>query len=287
MITGGARPLHVFLLPVLLFVLQGCAGPMLQNRPASVQETRSAVSAFGRFLSRDKSGCPGRFDAEVAATVFVKGWFSDHEGKLSGYLQAMEPGYIKFAAVNPFGQPLLIFMTDGREFKLLNVLESAAYTGPVDSEKFRKFAPAGFAPEQSYYWLTGRLPAGSFEIVKVLRDRGEKGFWLLLKDGHDSLDRLVLFDPDRLIIARHVLMNNRGEQIMEVVYRNYLSENPVGGDRSSEGACLIPSSITVASNSGFEKKIDLTLSGFLQQPDFSPTDFDMEIPANMERHVIR
>ena len=287
MVPGCARPILLFFLAVILFALQGCARPLLQTSPANVQETGMAAAAFERFLGLDRSGCPGRFDAEVAAEVFVKGWFSDRKGKLSGYLQAMEPGYLKFTAINPFGQPLLIFLTDGRGFKLLNVLDSAAYTGPVDSETFGKFAPSGFVPEQSYYWLTGRLPAGDYEIVKVLRDSEKKGFWLLLKNGRDDLDRLILLDPDRLMIVKHMLLNSRGEQVMEVDYGNYLPENPLDGDVSSERPCLIPSWITVASNAGFKKKIDLTLTAFLQEPVLSPADFDMEIPDSLELHVVR
>ena len=136
----------LFFLSVLFFFLQGCARPVLQTYPASEQEAQLAASAFTRYQKIYQDECACCLDAEADATVSVSGWFSNHTGKLSGYLQVLEPGYIKFVALNPLGQPILILLTNGRIFKSLNVLEGKAYMGSpgplsLTSLIFRKCFP--------------------------------------------------------------------------------------------------------------------------------------------------
>ena len=98
---------HLLFFSVLALVLiQGCARPVLQTYPASEQEIEAALAAFTRYREISAEACSTCFDAEIDAALTVSGWFSDHTGKLSGYLQAMAPGYCKFIAVNPLGQPL-------------------------------------------------------------------------------------------------------------------------------------------------------------------------------------
>ena len=119
-------PLILLIVSPLLF-LQGCARPVLQTYPVAEPESRETLAAFAKHqqLYLDQCGCC--LDAEAEATVSMSIWFSNHSGKFSGYLQAMEPGYIKFFVLNPFGQPVYILATDGTMFKSLNVLESKAY----------------------------------------------------------------------------------------------------------------------------------------------------------------
>ncbi len=286
-------PLHrlpsIVLLSVSLVFIQGCARPILQTYPASRHDIELATEAFLRHQKLHAEVCSCCLDAEADTALSVSGWFRDHTGKLSGYLQAMEPGYIKFVALNPLGQPLFILVTNGKTFKSLNVIEAKAYMGSVHSETFKRFTPFGFEPEYSYYWLTGRLPPGDMQIKKVMRDRQQQKFWLQINHSDSSMDSMVLFDPESMVIMRHVLRDERGDHLLDIHYSDYLqfAENlssPVSEvDRE---LCRIPAGITVSSKGGSEK-IELKLHSFFSEANFSAADFQQDIPDNFEQLIVK
>ena len=287
-----------FLLAVSFLLLQGCASHM-QTYPASEQESQLAISAFTKYKQIYQDECVCCLDAEVDAAVSVSGWFSNHTGKLSGYLQGMEPGYVKFVALNPLGQPILILLTNGKIFKSLNVLEGRAYTGSVNSETFKKFVPPGFKPEFFYYWLTGRLPPGDIEILKVRRDKEQNAYWLQIRYEQSGLDSMILFDPEEFVILRHIVMDARGEHLVDLAYGDYQPayasekqladrDQGINGRLSlSEKICKIPTKLSVSSNSGAEKKIDLKLFSFIHEAEFSPDNFKVAIPDNFEQLIVK
>jgi len=296
---SGCALLHLlFLLSVPLLLLQACARPVLQTYPASEQEAQLTASAFTRYQEIYQNECACCLDAEADATVSVSGWFSNHAGKFSGYLQAMEPGYIKFVALNPLGQPIFIFLTNGKFFKGLNVLEGRAYMGSVNSETFKKFAPPGFDPGFSYYWLTGKLPPGDIEILEVRRDKEHNGYWLQVRHEQSTIDHMILFDPEEFVILRHIIMSDRGDHVVDLLYEGYQpgylrekqlaarDQGMIGSSDLKEKLCKIPTKIRVSSNSGAEKRIDLKLFSFIPGTEFSPDDFELEIPDNLEQLIV-
>jgi len=297
---SGRTLLHqLFLLSVSLLLLQGCARPVLQTYPASEQEVQSAVSAFARYQKIYQVECTCCLDAEVDVSASVSaGWFSNYSGKISGYLQAMEPGYIKFAVLNPLGQPIFIFLTSGEIFKALNVLEGKAYTGSVHSEAFKKFSPKGFNPEFSYYWLTGRLPPGDIDILKVSRDKVQDGYWLHVRYEKSGIESLVLFDPHEMVVLQRIIINEKGQDEVDVVYGDYQpgyviekqvaeeGQKNIDSVDSREFLCRMPTKISIVSYSGAEKKIDLKFFSFIPEAEFSQDDFELEIPDNLEELTV-
>ena len=281
-----------------LIFIQACARPVLQTYPAGEKEIEKVSETFMRYREIRQDVCGCCLDAEVDIALSVSGWFRDHTGKLSGYLQAMKPGYIRFVAINPLGQPWYILATDGEMFKSLNVFEEKAYLGSVRSETYNKFAPAGFEPEYSYYWLIGRLKQGDMQIKAVMRDRAQDAFWLQINQADADTESMVLFDPEELLILRHVLRDKRGRHLADIVYEDYLPPNgreskepgstpaaiPVSA--TAEEPCRVPGRITVSSQAGSEK-IELKLHSFIDDVQFSPEDFSLDIPDNFEQLLVR
>jgi len=271
----------------------------MKTYPASEQEIQLAASAFTKYRQIYQNECACCLDAEVDAAVSVSGWFSNHTGKFSGYLQAMEPGYIKFVALNPLGQPILILLTNGEIFKSLNVSEGRAYSGSVKSDTFKKFAPPGFDPEFSYFWLTGKLPPENIEILEVRRDKEQMGYWLQVHYGQSDVDNMILFDPEEFVILRHIVMSDKGDHLLDLVYEDYIpgymiEKQLAGNDRemtgntdSSKKFCRVPTKISISSKSGAEKTINLNLSSFLHDAEFSQDDFKLKIPDNFEQLIVK
>lgn len=277
---------NIFILIASLFFIQGCTRSVLQTYPASELESLNISAAFAKYQKTYNEKFMCCLDAEADAAVSISGWFSDHTGKLSGYLQAMEPGYIKFVAINPLGQPLYILVTDGKIFKSLNILESKAYMGSVHSDTFRKFIPSGIDLEFSYYWLTGRLQPDEMQIAEVLRDSEQKRFWLEIKYVGSSQDSMVLFDPDELKILRHIVRDEKGEHLVDIFYEDYQLSPMSEIQHAGNEIYKVPVKISVSSHSGAET-IELKLSSFLADAKFSEEDFLLDVPETFKQFLVK
>ena len=293
-----ALPYLIVLLCVSPAFIQGCARSVLQTYPASDQEIEAALAAFSRYQTISEQVCACCLDAEADAALAVSGWFSEHTGKLSGYLQAMKPGFIRFVALNPLGQPLFIFVTDGTMFKSLNVFEEKAYVGSVHSKTYKKFAPSGFEPQFSFYWLTGMLRPGDIRIQAVMRDMEQGKFWLQIRHANAKTDSMILFDARQLVVLRHVLRDEEGKHLFDILYtdhqqlpgmagKNVESEPGVmSGSSPVKGLCRVPASITAFANADSEK-IEIKLYAFLEEAYFSAEDFTLDIPDNFEQLFVK
>jgi len=280
-----------------MIIIQGCARPILQTYPVDQKETDFVTEAFLSFLQLSGEICNCCLDAEADTSISMSGWFSDHTGKFSGYLQAMEPGYIRFVALNPLGQPWYMLVTDGKTFKSLNIFEEKAYSGSVRSEIFDKFVPAGFEPEVSYYWLTGRLPPVDMQIKAVRRDREKDAFWLQINNAEGAAESMVLFDPEEMLVLRHVLQDELGRLLADVVYADYQVQSDPKGKNSgnvaaynpvsaAEDFCRVPGRIFISSREG-SKKIEVKLHSLIDDARFSAEDFSLNIPDNFQQLFVR
>ncbi len=293
-------PGHGFSFPLVIFCLvlifnQGCTRNVLQTYPAGRQESAAAVEAFARFREANRELCPCCLDAEADTALAVSGWFKDHTLKFSGYLQAMKPGYVKFVALNPLGQPLYIFVTDGKIFTGVDVYAEKAYSGSTRSQTFRKFTPRGFTPELFYYWLTGRLKPGDLRLQAIMRSREEGKFWLQINHPDTATDSMVLFDPGELVILRHVIRDGSGAHLIDISYGDYqqlpgaaapFGENgPVISAGTDEKFCLVPASISFFSKAD-DVRFEIKLSAFLEHVSLSPVDFQLDVPGNFKQLLV-
>ena len=283
-----------FLLSSLLFT--GCGAKLIQTLPASPQE-ESTVSAAFQDMLENQANCGCCLDAEAEVTLAVDSWMGDRSGTMTGFLQAMQPSYIKFVGVNPLGQPLFIFITDGITFQNLQVLKSKVYEGVVRSDAFNKYVPAWFEPEYGFFWLAGRIKPGSFEIVDIRRDKGKKGFWLQLQYEGSLYRNMILFDPQEPVILRHVLMDSQEKPHIDVQYADYqplIDETGKDADKGMERKhdpgesvfCQLPGSIRVVSHDK-PGQINLELHSFLPDSLFSEENFTIGIPSGFKRVEFR
>ena len=293
----GISTLHltVFVLFCSLLIT-GCAGKFIQTLPASTQEESIVSAAFLDMLA-NQTDCGCCLDAEAEVTLVVSNWLGERSGTMTGFLQVMQPSYIKFVGVNPLGQPLFIFITDGITFQNLQVPKSKVYEGVVRSDAFNDYVGAWFEPEYGFYWLVGRVKPGNFEIVDIQRDKKKNGFWLQLEYEGSEYRNMILFDPQEPVILRHVLMDSQEKPHIDVQYADYpllIDETENSGNKGGERKkntgdsvfCRLPGSIKVLShdNSG---QIKLDLHSFLPDSVFSEEDFTIDIPSGFKRVEFR
>jgi hypothetical protein len=251
-----------------LLLLGGCA--MLPRTVAvSAEEEERLTADFTAMVARQQE-CHCCIDAQ-AMVAFSSIW---QKGKLSGYLQAMAPSYLKFLAVNPLGQTMAVFVTDGEFFRYVSVLDARQHEGNVAGTTYAKYAPAGFLPEHGFYWLIGRLYPGRIGILEVSRDRDGQGYWVEVSYGNGTRS-LVLYNEKQGVLRRHIVVNDKGEKIFDVLYDDYTG-----------GACPLPGRITVTSLA-HNSTMEIRLTDWLDSPSFATEDFTYDAPPSFERVFVQ
>ncbi len=249
----------------LLCILAGCAS-LPRTVDLAGAKRAEVVAAFAQLQAR-QSQCHCCID--VAASVTLTGLL--HSGTVSGYLQAMSPAFLRFVGLNPLGQPLLILVSDGNRFRYLAVAQGKSYGGKVAAETFVKYAPAGFRPHESFYWLSGRLPVGPVVVEEVGRALDTGGYWLTVRVGSER--RRLLFDPSLGVIRRHQVLDDDGDDVFDTMYEDYRA---VGKDD-----CLLPGRITVTTRQ-HRGTLVITLSDWLDDADLAAKDFSFSLPPGFE-----
>ncbi len=248
--------------------MAACAGlPVSLSIPE--EEKEEIITLFQDMVQRQKE-CQCCLDADVDITLKT----IIRSGSINGFLQTMAPSFVKFVGINPLGQPLVIFTSDGEAFLYIDVAGSRAYEGKVQSKSYLKYAPAGFEPEYLYYWLIGRLKPGPLHILSVSKAEKGDGFWLSLCCGSDAGESLVLFDREKKVLLQHILLNSDGNKLADVRYEEY-----------SEGACPLPRRIalTLPGNNG---SLSIKLS-WEAAARFTAADFEVKLPPGFEKVVVQ
>ncbi|MBI5558631.1 MAG: hypothetical protein HY885_13445 [Deltaproteobacteria bacterium] len=251
-----------------LFFLSGCAG-LPKTARISDSEKSALTDRFVEVISRQRN-CHCCIDAQ-ATVAFSSLW---RKGTLNGFLQAMSPSYLKFVGINPLGQTMVVFVTDGASFRYVSVLTATEFEGPVDGTTYAKYAPEGFLPEHGFYWLIGRLYPGKIQILDVTRDEDGGGYWFEISYGNGTKS-LVLFAEESGVFLRHIVLNEEEEKIFNVSYDDY-----------SEGSCPLPGKVTVASLI-HDSTMELRLADWLPEPAITVDDFSYDVPAAYKRVVVK
>lgn len=263
-----------------MFLLAGCAGLFTRAAPLPVEEKAAVTAAFEEMLAGHRQ-CGCCLDAAVEIKLSRSSLFGSFSGAMAGYLQAMAPSFLKFVGVGPLGQPVIIYVSDGKIFRSVLVPEARVIEGSVRSGAFSRYTPAGFDPESSYFWLTGRLTPGSFEIVSVSR-AAEGGYWLELRGAGQKGTSHFLFDPGAGVVSRHVERDEQQTVVMDIAYADYPAP---ATDRRQENACSLPRRISV-NFTNYNAELSIRLQELLPGAALSADDFNLVPPPGFALVVV-
>ncbi len=236
--------------------------------PISKVENQAVRARFKEMIASQKE-CHCCFDG-VVKTRFENFFY---EGSIDGYLQAMSPSYLKFMALSPLGQPFAVLTSDGKTFRYVDVEKKIEYSGTVAGKTFQRNAPAGFSPEFTYYWVSGKLRPGEVKLALTSREQGGSRYWIELyyDDGRKSM---VLFDSSTLHIYHHLVYNEVGDVLLEILYDEYGKES-----------CAVPHSITVTSLK-MNSSLHIQLEDLVADVALSRSDFSYPVPAAFKKEVV-
>lgn len=268
------RPFLITYFCISLFLL-GLGGCVTLPRFVAVpeHEEKAVADSFHATVTRHQK-CDCCVDANLTVT------FNSllQSGAVSGYFQGKSPSYMKFVGENPFGQPLLIFTTNGKEFSYISVFDQKVYEGDVTGATYQKYAPNGFDAEHGFYWLTGKLRPGPFKIHAIGRQKDGNNYWIKLSWEDHAISSLILYDQAEGLIRRHMLVDNNDKTLLDIQYSNY--EKIETGE--TEKRCRLPGEVMVKS-SDRHATLALRFRDWGGNPDFPEEDFAPFFPAGFEK----
>ncbi len=188
--------------------------------------------------------------------------------KIPGVLQLQSPSFLRYSVVDPIGRQLLILVSDGSRFTLVDNRQAKALTGQVKSNFWNKYVPDFIISKDYISWLTGRLPEDVFEVYEIRQDKKSVEFVWLLTKWKNNIRHHVLFSPKTEQVTRHIVEGENNEILFDVTYSGY---------GSNTRQCAKPNLLKIE---GVEITGTLTIhfDEFFPENPISPNIFQLTVP---------
>lgn len=247
----------------LTLLLGGCARKEWRD-PLAEAEDKKAQQLLAMKLE-EQSFCSCCLDGEIKAT-----WQSRlADGGMQGYVQLMQPSSLKLVAINPLGQPLFIFTTDGRQFQAVNVQDGLFKYGKVASFVRKHSVPENVFHSEYPKWLRGTIVGDGQNIDGYYQDTTARGFWVSITNTTESRfphEYLLLHQETGQLLER-VAVDRDGNEAARVIYKNWTRQN----------GCPQPTSLEIRSPS-YGTAIQLEILDITTDKSFSLQDFNLKPP---------
>ncbi len=262
--TINSPLLHLFTCFFLFFTISGCANKQWRD-PIGENEDKSIRELLQNEQEKRKV-CSTSIDAELTTTWVSK--LSD-DGFLKGYIQIFLPSSIKIVALNPLGQPLFAFATDGKKFQSINAVKGVYKYG-----RLARFVEIYKVPDQILdgdwgQWLTGSINFGDEQLKELRHDVSSRGIWLTVENEKDkaTLKEHLLYDPTQRLLLQRVILNQKENEVATIDYTGWQNQK----------TCRLPTNIQVSGVS-FGTTINLEMQDFLTNQSFDNETFYLRLP---------
>jgi len=253
---------------VLFFLVSGCAQKQWRD-PLGEKEQKSARKLISEQLEKHRN-CTSSIDAEISAT-----WESRiGNGGLNGYLKILLPSSVKVIALNPLGQPLYAFATDGTTFQTINATGQVYKYGKVASFVEKHSVPENLFHGEWGQWLTGTLGLKNKQSGRLLQDAASRGIWLALelKESEAFTHEYLLFDTTGKRLLERVAIDKYGNESDRIIYKQWTEVDK----------CPLPAAMEIQGTS-YGATIQITLKNILIDGKFSKEQFPLQPPSGYLR----
>lgn len=258
-------------LPLLVhFWLSGCASKIPASFPVAENEKTYLLETFNAFRAEQ---CSTTLDADI--TIDWQGY--GKKEVFPGMLQVQDPGYLRYAIVDPLGRQLLILVSDSEDFTLVNNKKGKAYVGQTDSSFWQRYIPSYLYPEDYLSWLTGRVPANGFEIQDIRQDKqSPQQIWFISSWQNDIRHR-IQYDLEAKNILRHMVEGLERNVWLDVAYSDYAINS---------NTCNKPMLLQI-SGSDISGNLTIHYDEFFSTPALSPNNFQLHIPDHFSLETVK
>nr|WP_320011866.1 hypothetical protein [uncultured Desulfobulbus sp.] len=200
-------------------LLTGCASKIPQTTALSPTESLHALKCWSAFLEHPS---PQALDADFRLRWKVLG----SQGGVDTMLVMQHPGNLRFAANDPLGRALILLVSDGSRFTLVDNRKAEAYVGKTDSALWHEYVPASIAPEDLFAYLGGLVEPIWIGQVEPFLDTQGRGYWYRFQD-QLGLTHYVLLEGQVGRVARHLLFDKEEDDLLDINYSGQAgSPNP-------------------------------------------------------------
>ncbi len=250
-------------LVISVLLLSACAQKQWRE-PLGENEEKAARRMLA-VLHEKQNNCPQSIDTELNATW--KSRISD--GGINGYLQILLPSSIKLIAVNPLGQPLYAFATNGHRFQTVNVTEGVYKHGRVSTFVRKHSLPKSILHDEWGRWLTGKVPFEEEQLLPLRQDASLRGFWISreLEKSTYFAGEYLLIEPNGRRLLERVATDKDGHQVARVIYKTW----------TEIGNCPVPTSVEIQSPS-YGTTIQIEMKEIQTDKIFTAKDISLKPP---------
>ncbi len=202
-----------FSLLLSLVVLSGCAAKLPQTLPLGPNQQEEAECLLTSFFQIQR---PKALDADLRLGWDVFG----HKGSADAILQVQQPAFLRCTVTDPLGRSLLLAVSDGTSFTLVDNRIGCIYQGKTDSEFWYSYMPEDIRPEDLFFLLGGLLPNVEMEAIGTTQNPERTGFWYVWQDSRSLIHHAFLNRRSKEM-TRHLLLDARENLLLDIVYSNY------------------------------------------------------------------
>ncbi len=143
----------------------------------------------------------------------------------------IKPAVLRVDVLNFWGQPVIAFLMNAQEIKLLVYPESKLYRGPANSTNLSRFIPLPVTIQDFMALLTGSVAFSQYEKPVLLESKEPNIMNLQLSStkGNDQLTLII--DSQSLNITAAHWRNAQGQEIMQAEFGEFTSQGPITGPR--------------------------------------------------------
>ncbi|MBM9612743.1 hypothetical protein JWJ90_00415 [Desulfobulbus rhabdoformis] len=214
-------------------LLAGCVSKIPQTTQLSSPESVQALERWSSFLQHPR---PKALDADYRLRWKVLG----SQGGVDAVLLLQQPAMLRFAANDPLGRALVLLVSDGRRFTLVDNRKAEAYTGNTDSALWHEYVPASIQPQDLFAYLGGLVEPEWIGRVEPFLDAQGKGYWYRFQD-QQGLTHYLLLGAQTGRLQRHLLFDEEDDDLLDLDY-----SGQVGSPRPGEEGLQWPGLVKVS-----------------------------------------
>lgn len=203
-------------------LLTGCVSKIPKTTPLRSPESVEALKLWSSYLQHPQ---PEAVDADYRLRWKVLG----SKGGVDAVLLMQQPAKLRFAANDPLGRSLILLVSDGTQFTLVDNRKAEAYHGTTDSDLWHEYVPAALRPEDLFAYLGGLAEPQWGTLVEPSLDAKGAGYWYRWQDPK-GLTHYLLLDSREGRVQRHLLIDKDQDDLLDLSYSGQVS-SPRPGEK--------------------------------------------------------
>ena len=143
----------------------------------------------------------------------------------------IKPAVLRVDILNFWGQPVVAFLMNEQEMKLMVYPESKLYRGPANKANLSRFIPLPVSIKDFMAILTGRVAFSQYE-KPVMPESKDPAVYYLELTSQENQDRLKLtVESQSLHSSAAQWQNSQGQETMKAEFSEFVSQGTITGPR--------------------------------------------------------